>query len=162
MVEQTVTLPVDSVSFEDEGTLELPTNIMPPQYETVNQCPQYDTVIPTQYDTQTRGADESDSETTACIIDPPSYETPSILDMDHIPTKTISDSIQGLPSISMTRLNTMPMPYTVDSKSETNSALMSICKICHAGGDSNDPLISPCRCMGTLQYIHGTCLTVSR
>ncbi|KAK8769011.1 hypothetical protein V5799_014524 [Amblyomma americanum] len=33
------------------------------------------------------------------------------------------------------------------------------CKICHMPGRDDDPLISPCRCAGTVQYIHCGCLT---
>ncbi|XP_067123817.1 uncharacterized protein [Centruroides vittatus] len=33
-----------------------------------------------------------------------------------------------------------------------------ICKICHTVGRDDDPLISPCRCSGTMQYIHCGCL----
>uniref|UniRef100_A0A131YZT2 E3 ubiquitin-protein ligase MARCH1/8 n=1 Tax=Rhipicephalus appendiculatus TaxID=34631 RepID=A0A131YZT2_RHIAP len=33
------------------------------------------------------------------------------------------------------------------------------CKICHMPARDDDPLISPCRCSGTVQYIHCGCLT---
>lgn len=33
------------------------------------------------------------------------------------------------------------------------------CKICHLPARDDDPLISPCRCSGTVQYIHCGCLT---
>lgn len=33
-----------------------------------------------------------------------------------------------------------------------------ICKICHMVSKDADPLISPCRCSGTMQYIHCGCL----
>ncbi|KAK2145634.1 hypothetical protein LSH36_667g00021 [Paralvinella palmiformis] len=42
--------------------------------------------------------------------------------------------------------------------SDTNSALLPICRICHLPEDGGDILISPCRCAGTLQFIHNTCL----
>lgn len=51
---------------------------------------------------------------------------------------------------------------TLDNRSDTNSAMLPFCRICHAPGDEKDPLTSPCRCAGTLQFIHGTCLMVSR
>lgn len=35
------------------------------------------------------------------------------------------------------------------------------CKICHTAAKPDDPLISPCRCTGTLRYIHCGCLMVS-
>ena len=48
-------------------------------------------------------------------------------------------------------------------KSETSSAALPICRICHMPGeleDEQEMLISPCRCAGTLQFIHNTCLQV--
>ncbi|GIX67653.1 RING-CH-type domain-containing protein [Caerostris extrusa] len=35
---------------------------------------------------------------------------------------------------------------------------LPICKICHTAARPEDPLISPCRCTGTLRYIHCGCL----
>ncbi|MCP9262241.1 Zinc finger, C3HC4 type [Dirofilaria immitis] len=32
------------------------------------------------------------------------------------------------------------------------------CRICHSFGNSADPLISPCRCTGSLKYVHISCL----
>lgn len=37
---------------------------------------------------------------------------------------------------------------------------LPICKICHTAAKPDDPLISPCRCTGTLRYIHCGCLMV--
>ncbi|KAK6054406.1 zinc finger, C3HC4 type, partial [Cooperia oncophora] len=35
-----------------------------------------------------------------------------------------------------------------------------LCRICHCcwPSDASDPLISPCRCSGSLQYVHVSCL----
>lgn len=49
----------------------------------------------------------------------------------------------------------------LDQKSETNSALLPICRICHMPEDDKEILISPCRCAGSLKFIHNTCLMVS-
>ena len=49
----------------------------------------------------------------------------------------------------------------LDQKSETNSSLMPICRICHMPEDETEILISPCRCSGSLKFIHNTCLMVS-
>ena len=49
-----------------------------------------------------------------------------------------------------------------DPKSETNSVSGPLCRICHMNGEEGEILISPCRCSGTLQFIHNTCLMVSR
>jgi len=33
-----------------------------------------------------------------------------------------------------------------------------ICRICHCDGTNDEPLISPCLCLGTMQYLHQSCL----
>ncbi|KAM3831952.1 E3 ubiquitin-protein ligase MARCHF1 [Vipera latastei] len=33
-----------------------------------------------------------------------------------------------------------------------------ICRICHCEGDDESPLITPCRCTGTLRFVHQGCL----
>ncbi|ELU00080.1 hypothetical protein CAPTEDRAFT_225460 [Capitella teleta] len=90
-----------------------------------------------------------------------------------IPSRAMS-VIMPLPGTSASRLclshsdscSTFLPSYTTslnfDSKSnlsETNSTLNPICRICHMTGTESDGLISPCRCAGSLQYIHSTCLT---
>ena len=45
--------------------------------------------------------------------------------------------------------------------SESTSAIIPICRICHMPGDESEILINPCRCAGTLQFIHQNCLMVS-
>jgi len=53
---------------------------------------------------------------------------------------------------------------TMDNKSHMSfndgaSLNLNICRICHMPGeDGEEILISPCRCAGTLQFIHNTCL----
>uniref|UniRef100_A0A9J2PBF1 RING-CH-type domain-containing protein n=1 Tax=Ascaris lumbricoides TaxID=6252 RepID=A0A9J2PBF1_ASCLU len=42
---------------------------------------------------------------------------------------------------------------------DTNSE--HLCRICHCSSMPDDPLISPCRCSGTLKYVHMTCLLAS-
>ena len=52
-----------------------------------------------------------------------------------------------------------------EKHSETSSAMLPICRICHMPGELDDEqemLISPCRCAGTLQFIHNTCLQVRK
>ena len=114
--------------------------------------------------------EESDNETTACIST--SSEGTIIVPMnlehhqrEYIKNTSESESfpVAQLHSISLKHINSIspPMSYTLDSKSDTNSVFLDICKICHQPSDPEDPLISPCRCAGSLQYIHGACLTVS-
>ncbi|KAI1280482.1 E3 ubiquitin-protein ligase MARCHF1 [Halotydeus destructor] len=40
----------------------------------------------------------------------------------------------------------------------SSDPLMPMCKICHLNAKDGDPLISPCRCAGTMQFIHCGCL----
>ncbi|KAM7142969.1 E3 ubiquitin-protein ligase MARCHF1 isoform 2-T2 [Molossus nigricans] len=35
---------------------------------------------------------------------------------------------------------------------------MKVCRICHCEGDEESPLITPCRCTGTLRFVHQSCL----
>ncbi|KAL8616910.1 hypothetical protein ACOMHN_041829 [Nucella lapillus] len=36
-----------------------------------------------------------------------------------------------------------------------------MCRICHSGADHDDkPLISPCLCLGSLKYVHVSCLQI--
>jgi E3 ubiquitin-protein ligase MARCH1/8 len=47
------------------------------------------------------------------------------------------------------------------SLSSTNSKLSDypdICRICHCESTNEEPLISPCLCLGTMQYLHQSCL----
>lgn len=48
---------------------------------------------------------------------------------------------------------------TINSASSTVSLNRPFCKICHLGANKDgDRLISPCKCSGTMQYIHCGCL----
>jgi hypothetical protein len=53
-----------------------------------------------------------------------------------------------------------PLYGSKSNLSDTASAIVPICRICHQPGEGLDILISPCRCAGTLQFIHNTCLMV--
>uniref|UniRef100_A0A8D1KYE3 RING-type E3 ubiquitin transferase n=1 Tax=Sus scrofa TaxID=9823 RepID=A0A8D1KYE3_PIG len=35
---------------------------------------------------------------------------------------------------------------------------LATCRICHCEGDEDSPLITPCRCTGTLRFVHQACL----
>lgn len=61
-------------------------------------------------------------------------------------------------SVSLILPPSLACTINLDNKSDTNSALLPFCRICHGIADEKDPLMSPCRCAGTLQYIHSTCL----
>lgn len=44
------------------------------------------------------------------------------------------------------------------STSSKTSDSPDICRICHCEGTIDEPLISPCLCLGTMQYLHQACL----
>ncbi|XP_078533141.1 E3 ubiquitin-protein ligase MARCHF1 isoform X4 [Lissotriton helveticus] len=47
-----------------------------------------------------------------------------------------------------------------ESRSRTSvcPSAQDICRICHCEGDDESPLITPCRCTGTLCFVHQSCL----
>lgn len=57
--------------------------------------------------------------------------------------------------------------HSAASQASNDSSLLDypvntpICKFCHQRGKSNNPLISPCYCKGTIRYMHARCLMVS-
>ena len=63
-------------------------------------------------------------------------------------------------------LKKTPTTCSLDTKSNVSdtSLFLPICRICHMSemeSSSMERLISPCRCTGSLQFIHNTCLMVS-
>ncbi|XP_013389797.1 E3 ubiquitin-protein ligase MARCH4 [Lingula anatina] len=52
----------------------------------------------------------------------------------------------------------LPLPDAPYSEASSANSLNPICRICHMPDTAQDALISPCRCSGTLQFIHVTCL----
>ncbi|CAM4887791.1 unnamed protein product [Rotaria socialis] len=47
---------------------------------------------------------------------------------------------------------------SVSSTSSSSSNSPDICRICHCETTKDEPLISPCLCLGTMQYLHQSCL----
>eukprot|EP00794_Sanderia_malayensis_P015223 gene15223-16797_t len=48
-------------------------------------------------------------------------------------------------------------PIIADSRETTESSEeVNICRICHTGGD--EQLVAPCKCRGSAQFVHATCL----
>ena len=47
---------------------------------------------------------------------------------------------------------------SLSSTSSKSTDCPDICRICHCEGTTEEPLISPCLCMGTMQYLHQSCL----
>ncbi|XP_077333282.1 E3 ubiquitin-protein ligase MARCHF1 isoform X3 [Lithobates pipiens] len=50
---------------------------------------------------------------------------------------------------------TAPRSY---SQASVCPSTQDICRICHCEGDEENPLITPCRCTGTLRFVHQACL----
>ena len=68
--------------------------------------------------------------------------------------------IQRMPScLTASKLSSCKFGSQTVSESGTDN--YSFCRICQMQGDDRDPLFSPCRCSGSLRYIHGSCLKVS-
>ncbi|XP_066574128.1 E3 ubiquitin-protein ligase MARCHF1 isoform X2 [Amia ocellicauda] len=44
------------------------------------------------------------------------------------------------------------------SRTSVTPSTQDICRICHCEGDEENPLITPCRCTGTLRFVHQACL----
>jgi E3 ubiquitin-protein ligase MARCH1/8 len=53
---------------------------------------------------------------------------------------------------------TLTRKISFSSKSSKTSDCPDICRICHCEGTNDEPLISPCLCLGTMQYLHQSCL----
>ena len=47
---------------------------------------------------------------------------------------------------------------SLSSTSSKTSDYLDICRICHCEGTNDEPLITPCLCLGTMQYLHQSCL----
>ena len=55
--------------------------------------------------------------------------------------------------------NDKPKPPAKESISTISIASsMEICRICHCEAEPDQPLISPCLCAGSLQFVHQSCL----
>ena len=93
---------------------------------------------------------------------PPQSSAISVSHSDTDATRTEMEAFEfePPPSIYPSSLN---IPSLLDSKSslsDSTSAIIAICRICHMPGEEDEILITPCRCAGTLQFIHNTCLQV--
>jgi len=53
---------------------------------------------------------------------------------------------------------TLTRKISFSSTSSKTSDYPDICRICHCEGTDDEPLISPCLCLGTMQYLHQSCL----
>lgn len=49
-------------------------------------------------------------------------------------------------------------PVSAFSRTSVTPSNQDICRICHCEGDEDSPLITPCRCTGSLHFVHQACL----
>jgi len=71
-------------------------------------------------------------------------------------------SIHTIGTIGSANLTPLPQKKFYSREgSVAGTDLLPICRICQLPGDIADPLFTPCRCSGTLGFIHYTCLKVS-
>ncbi|XP_069487477.1 E3 ubiquitin-protein ligase MARCHF1 isoform X2 [Ambystoma mexicanum] len=69
-------------------------------------------------------------------------------------TDTLAVALNGTPgSAGPSESETVAATY--DDMSDDD---VEVCRICHCEGDDESPLITPCRCTGTLCYVHQSCL----
>ena len=55
--------------------------------------------------------------------------------------------------------NNLPSQISLSSNSSKSTGeYLDICRICHCEGTIDEPLISPCLCLGTMRYLHQSCL----
>ncbi|XP_035217919.1 uncharacterized protein LOC118191227 [Stegodyphus dumicola] len=102
---------------------------------------------------------ESESSSEAEDVQEPTISQPADVPMSNeLSIKTMDDPFE----LSMMSLGKVipisPSAAQLSIASSYGENGSPICKICHMTARENDPLISPCRCSGTMQYIHCGCL----
>ena len=63
----------------------------------------------------------------------------------------------------LTSASVTPVPAKKywSTASDTGTDLWPLCRICQSPSDTDDIMFSPCRCSGSLHFVHYTCLLVS-
>lgn len=72
------------------------------------------------------------------------------------------DTSDPYPHSCMSSAATTPLPVKKfkPTESDAGTDLWPICRICQLPGDKEDYLFSPCRCSGTMMFVHYFCLLV--
>ncbi|XP_032874083.1 E3 ubiquitin-protein ligase MARCHF1 isoform X1 [Amblyraja radiata] len=76
-----------------------------------------------------------------------------------ISRETSTDALP--PHIAGTAINSEPCGCTSPTQPQNANDWPDdgdVCRICHCEGDDDSPLITPCRCIGTLRFVHQACL----
>ncbi len=77
-------------------------------------------------------------------------------EVEAIVPKATEQSIDSTPLLS--KNETLTRQISFSSTSSKTSDCPDICRICHCEDTIDEPLISPCLCLGTMQYLHQACL----
>ncbi|KAM9857012.1 E3 ubiquitin-protein ligase MARCHF8 [Aulostomus maculatus] len=64
----------------------------------------------------------------------------------------------GSRSSNISKASNSTAGQTTASKTSITPSSQDICRICHCEGDDEYPLIMPCRCTGSLSFVHHACL----
>ncbi|XP_049564989.1 E3 ubiquitin-protein ligase MARCHF1 isoform X2 [Orcinus orca] len=78
-------------------------------------------------------------------------------------TSTLNDKSPGRSASRSSNISKASSPTTgtaprSQSRLSVCPSTQDICRICHCEGDEGSPLITPCRCTGTLRFVHQACL----
>nr|XP_056711839.1 E3 ubiquitin-protein ligase MARCHF1 isoform X1 [Euleptes europaea] len=93
---------------------------------------------------------------------PNSTRTPEVSgDASHI--SALNDKSPGRSTSRSSNISKASSPTTgtaprSQSRLSVCPSTQDICRICHCEGDDENPLITPCRCTGTLRFVHQGCL----
>nr|XP_020447421.1 E3 ubiquitin-protein ligase MARCH8-like isoform X4 [Monopterus albus] len=64
----------------------------------------------------------------------------------------------GSRSSNISKVSNSTTGLTTASRKSITLSSQDICRICHCEGDDECPLIMPCRCTGSLSFVHQACL----
>lgn len=71
---------------------------------------------------------------------------------EKVESMSLDETTAVLPLTNDTNRNSL------SSNNSKSSESRDICRICHCERTDDEPLISPCFCLGTMKYLHQTCL----
>lgn len=73
--------------------------------------------------------------------------------------KNLENSNNEVSASNQRLLKSRTQHWNISSKPDLSNENEAICRICLSGSsDSDDPLVSPCGCIGTMKYVHPSCL----
>ena len=142
------------VVVEDSGILTSPESCPSPQTPSSGLSPSME--IPSAVVVEDSGISTSPE---SCLAQTPPMEIPSVVAVNYC---GISARAKSRMSLLQKQLG-MSLAETIGELNVTSDE--PICRICHMPSDSTRPeystLVSPCRCTGSIQYVHHACLGVS-